>query len=327
VQGESAAGRIAAAIRAVGRLAGARSIDALLVTRGGGSREDLWAFNERAVAEAIVASPVPVVAAIGHETDVSIAELVADVRCATPTQAAVRLTPDREALLEQWASVARRLGSAAGRRASESRARVERAERRPLMRQPERLVADRAQRLSALTRGLETAATGAVREARVRVERARAGLARAPGADARRAATRVGSVAARLEAAMHARLRRRNPAASAARLRRAAHAALSAAARREDEAGRTLEAVGPIAVLRRGFTVTLDAQGRVVRSAEAAGDAGTLETRWADGSVRSRVEGAGNAGPTRPTPPAPPPRRRKPRRDGDGHSADQLGLF
>src|SRR5690606_204724 len=102
---------VAAAIDWISREHEALGVDAVIVTRGGGSMEDLWAFNERVVAEAIVRCDIPVVAAIGHETDTTIAELVADERCATPTQAAMRLTPDRASLDEQLAQLHRRLAS------------------------------------------------------------------------------------------------------------------------------------------------------------------------------------------------------------------------
>ena len=322
MQGQGAGVRIAAAIEGAGRLARAEGVDAILVTRGGGSREDLWAFNERVVAQAIVRSPVPVVAAIGHETDVTIAELVADARSATPTQAAVRLTPDREAMLEQWSSVARRLSSATSRRVGEAETRIERLERRPAVRRPELMLIARRDRAAALRDRLVSVSTGLVRDAQVRVERAGSKLARAPGSDARRAATRLGSASARLESAMRARLLARDPSEAAMRLKRAAAVTLARAARREDKAARTLEAVGPVAVLRRGFTVTLDAEGRLVRSADEASERGVLETRWADGSVRSRVEGSGAAG---PTPPASKPSRRKRRTGDDGR--DQMDLF
>lgn len=116
VQGEGAAQEIADAIRWLGGNHQRLGVEAILVTRGGGSTEDLWAFNERIVADAIVHSPVPIVAAIGHETDTTIAELVADLRAATPTQAAMRLTPDRGALLEQLDSLHAQLRTALSRR-------------------------------------------------------------------------------------------------------------------------------------------------------------------------------------------------------------------
>ncbi len=100
VQGDGAAQDISAVFRWLGREHRRLGVEVILLTRGGGSKEDLWTFNERVVAEAIVRSPIPVVAAIGHEVDFTIAELVADERAATPTQAAMKVTPDTPALLE-----------------------------------------------------------------------------------------------------------------------------------------------------------------------------------------------------------------------------------
>ncbi|HAW96697.1 MAG TPA: exodeoxyribonuclease VII large subunit, partial [Phycisphaerales bacterium] len=101
VQGDDAPGQIAAAITKLDRNAEALGIDAILVTRGGGSREDLWAFNERIVADAAFACRTPLIAAIGHEVDTSVIELIADRRASTPTQAAMFLIPDRTELLGQ----------------------------------------------------------------------------------------------------------------------------------------------------------------------------------------------------------------------------------
>ncbi|MHC4975585.1 MAG: exodeoxyribonuclease VII large subunit [Planctomycetota bacterium] len=109
VQGENATPSIARALRDIRDNHVRLGIDACIVTRGGGSIEDLWAFNELEVAEAIFGCPIPVVCAIGHETDTTIAELVADERAATPTQAAMRLSPDRGALDEQLMSMSNRL--------------------------------------------------------------------------------------------------------------------------------------------------------------------------------------------------------------------------
>ncbi|HQR61372.1 MAG TPA: exodeoxyribonuclease VII large subunit, partial [Methylophilaceae bacterium] len=103
VQGKGAAELIAQAIRTAGQRA---ECDVLIVCRGGGSMEDLWQFNEEIVARAIVDSPVPVVSGIGHETDFTIADFVADVRAPTPTAAAELVTPDGTALLRQIAQTA-----------------------------------------------------------------------------------------------------------------------------------------------------------------------------------------------------------------------------
>ncbi|MBL0926326.1 MAG: exodeoxyribonuclease VII large subunit [Phycisphaerales bacterium] len=124
VQGEGAAADIARALDWLGEHHRAMRIDAIILTRGGGSIEDLWAFNERAVADAVRRCPVPIVAAIGHETDVTIAELVADERAATPTQAAMRLTPDRAALAEQVEQLGARLSQSLVRSAGRARDRL-----------------------------------------------------------------------------------------------------------------------------------------------------------------------------------------------------------
>ncbi|MCM2334972.1 MAG: exodeoxyribonuclease VII large subunit, partial [Anaeromyxobacteraceae bacterium] len=105
VQGEGAAATVAEAVQALGRA----GVDVIVVTRGGGSQEDLWAFNDERLARAIAASPVPVVSAVGHETDVSVADLVADVRAATPTHAAQLVAPVRDDLLAGLAALRGRL--------------------------------------------------------------------------------------------------------------------------------------------------------------------------------------------------------------------------
>ena len=110
VQGAGAAADIAAGIADLNRLGG---VDVLLVGRGGGSLEDLWAFNEEVVARAIVASRVPVVSGVGHEIDVTIADLVADRRAATPTAAAAAAVPERERLRAPGRGLARRPGRGA----------------------------------------------------------------------------------------------------------------------------------------------------------------------------------------------------------------------
>lgn len=122
VQGEGAADEIAAAIDLFGRTG---LVDVLIVGRGGGSVEDLWAFNEEAVARAIAASPVPVVSAVGHETDVTIADLVADLRAPTPSAAAEAAVPDGAALRRQLGATFERMQAALAGRAAYVRECVE----------------------------------------------------------------------------------------------------------------------------------------------------------------------------------------------------------
>ena len=152
VQGEAAAAQIARAIQVANTRA---ECDVLIVGRGGGSLEDLWAFNEEVVARAIFASLLPVVSGVGHETDFTIADFVADVRAPTPTAAAVAASPDCEALGEAVATLRRRMARDA-RRAVETRQQRLDALARRLLTPAERLARDR-ERLGQFARRLRRA--------------------------------------------------------------------------------------------------------------------------------------------------------------------------
>jgi len=152
VQGETAGAQIARAIK----VANARAeCDVLIVCRGGGSLEDLWAFNEEVVARAIVASRLPVVSGVGHETDFSIADFVADLRAPTPTAAAVAASPDREALSAEVAALRRRLARDMRRIVEVGAQRLDAATRR-LLTPAERLARNR-ERVAQLARRLRIA--------------------------------------------------------------------------------------------------------------------------------------------------------------------------
>jgi exodeoxyribonuclease VII large subunit len=154
VQGPQAPADIAAALRDLGRQPG---LDVAIVARGGGSMEDLWAFNDERVARAIYAFPVPIVSGVGHETDETIADLVADLRAATPSNAAERTTPDSIQLRRVLVSIERSMCMAAGERLGEQSVRINSAIRRmdlglPDLREHSRSVAILARELQA---GLE----------------------------------------------------------------------------------------------------------------------------------------------------------------------------
>jgi exodeoxyribonuclease VII large subunit len=167
VQGDGAALEVAAALKLLNHFHTTRELplDAIVVGRGGGSTEDLWAFNEEAVADAIYHSVVPVVSAVGHEIDVSVADLVADYRAETPSAAVVALTPDRREMTAGLLELRTRLYEAVERRVDLARERVEQLATRPALGRPLKRVRELEQRLDDTAQRLERAANQQVIQA------------------------------------------------------------------------------------------------------------------------------------------------------------------
>jgi exodeoxyribonuclease VII large subunit len=175
VQGDGAAAEIAAAIHTANRLP--LEIDCLVVTRGGGSLEDLWAFNEEAVVRAIFASRIPVVSAIGHEIDVTLADLVADVRALTPSEAAELIAPAAEEMSARLRQVGKRLMAAMRWRAASGRARLDAIAAHRALRRPFQRVQDLARRLDELELRAGRAMRNRLRQGRRHLDQAAAHLA------------------------------------------------------------------------------------------------------------------------------------------------------
>jgi exodeoxyribonuclease VII large subunit len=169
VQGEASEAEIVAALARVSGFPGREDVDVVLLVRGGGSLEDLMSFNSERVARAIDACPVPVVSGVGHEVDVTIADLAADVRASTPSSAAARVLPDRHAVAATLSRGGRRLEAAARGSVRDARRRLAR-ERDAL-----RVLAPTT-RLAAQRARLQTALRGLVREVRGDLERRRSQL-------------------------------------------------------------------------------------------------------------------------------------------------------
>jgi exodeoxyribonuclease VII large subunit len=173
VQGESAAPEIAGALDSLSRAAG---IDLVIVGRGGGSLEDLWAFNDEEVARAIHRSTIPVISAVGHETDVTIADFVADRRAATPTMAAEIAVPLRSSVVERVDQAAARLSRAVNATVDERRRRLDELLRSYALGQVRGRVERSLQLLDYATERLARSAAGRVREHRAALERLAATL-------------------------------------------------------------------------------------------------------------------------------------------------------
>jgi len=229
VQGETAAAEIAAALRSVHVIPG---VELVIAGRGGGSLEDLWAFNEEVVARAIFDCRVPVVSAVGHEIDVTIADLVADVRALTPSEAAERVVPHASEVRAELLGIQRHLAQALRGCAAAARARLEALSSRRVLMRPAEKLHERARQIDELELRARRALANCFRHARQELATA---------------------------------------------------------------AGR-LDALSPLNVLERGYSVTrLLPSGTVVRSTEQVQPGDLLETRLHSGKLTSRVEAVDDA--------------------------------
>ena len=195
VQGEAAPREL---VQALALAAQRREVEVLLLCRGGGSLEDLWAFNDEALARAIATSPLPVISAVGHETDFTIADFVADLRAPTPTAAAELVTPAREDCLAVLAALAHRLRAAQARRLDAAAQRLDQAALR--LARPAQVLAQRRRQLALLGQRLAWAPGQQVRASRDRQQALAQRLMRAAQVRCQRAEQQWGAWQARLVA-------------------------------------------------------------------------------------------------------------------------------
>lgn len=269
VQGASAAAEIIAALQLAGRRA---ECDVLILARGGGSLEDLWAFNDEALARAIVASPIPVVSGVGHEIDFTIADFAADVRAPTPSAAAEIVTPHSEEWLKSFQRLGLRVQRGMHRRLDAQGERLRWLSGRAALVSPSARLAQQMQRLDDFEQRMARALRQILADRRSDLAARQSRLWQAsPVARVRDIAARHGALQARLQAAAHEQLRR--------------------ARERLLPLVRTLNAVSPLATLDRGYAIVSTASGDILRDAADA-PAGTLiEARLARGRIRAKVEG------------------------------------
>ena len=255
-------------------------VDLILIARGGGSLEDLAGFNAEALARAIAASELPVVSAIGHETDFTIADFVADLRAATPSAAAELITAAQHRIEERVELLAARVLQAIRYQLMLARQRLTALSISQLQNRLQALIGRRAQRLDDLRHRLQAAAN---RHLRARANRLTV------------LATRIQSQ----NPAVRLALARRRLEAAAQSLRRLAHSTITARASRLDRARARLDALSPLAVLNRGYALVYiqngTADGQLLRNAADAHPGQTIRARLAQGSVSAEVKSTNSA--------------------------------
>jgi exodeoxyribonuclease VII large subunit len=267
VQGREAPPAIVAMLR---KASASRRHDVLLLTRGGGSLEDLMAFSDEAVARAVHASAVPVVSAVGHEIDFSIADFVADLRAATPSAAAELLVPDAVALRRHLGQLAQRLQLLQRRRLQAQTQRVDHLFARLQAQRPQARLARDRQRLDQLHRRLHAALREQTRTRAIRLDRLHARLL------AQHPRQRLQLLQRRLDERERLLLQSMNHRLERARLTLR-------------QSARALQAVSPLATLERGYAIVFDSDGRVLRSAKDAPPGTPLRARLAEGELALKV--------------------------------------
>ncbi len=268
VQGAAAAPAIVKALDALPRRA---PVDVVLLVRGGGSLEDLWSFNEEAVARAIRACRVPVICGVGHETDVTIADFAADLRAPTPTAAAERVAPDVGDWRETIDRQARRIADALQRQVRQNHERLRSLEARVQNQHPRRRLQDAAQRLDELLQRAPHLLSARIDHRRQRTEHLAARLAaHAPAAAIQQHRHQLAALQARLVSTQQRRL--------------------ANADARWQRSTAQLDSLNPREVLKRGYAIALDGEGRALTDAATTSSGAALRLILSRGELDARVE-------------------------------------
>ncbi len=268
VQGDLAAPQIVAAIEKANRLTD--PVDAIIVGRGGGSLEDLWAFNEESVARAIFASEIPIVSAVGHEVDVTIADYVADVRAPTPSAAAELLSPDQNEVRQWLNSFEQQLAREISDRIADERQRADWLRAR--LRHPGERLDEQSQRLDELELRLVQSTRTAIKTARLQLASGQSALHQHnPEHSLARYQDRLQQLSARLKRVMNE--------------------SVSAQQNRLQSVIQSLDVVSPLATLSRGYSIVSDTKnGELIRSQQQIHTGDRITARLGEGSLECIVE-------------------------------------
>ncbi|WP_312973945.1 exodeoxyribonuclease VII large subunit [Atlantibacter sp.] len=269
VQGDDAPAQIVHAIELANQRA---ECDVLIVGRGGGSLEDLWSFNDERVARAIFASRIPIVSAVGHETDVTIADFIADLRAPTPSAAAEVVSRNQQELLRQIQGQQQRLEMAMDYFFANLQQRFTRLHHRLQQQHPQLRLARQQTTLERLRQRLNNAVENRLRQGTQQHQRVTQRLyQQQPQGRIHRAQTRIQQLEYRLSQVITARL--------------------GGTKQRFGTAIAQLEAVSPLATLARGYSVTTATDGKVLKKSKQVKAGDTLTTRVEDGLIESQVTG------------------------------------
>jgi exodeoxyribonuclease VII large subunit len=270
VQGDTAAARIASMIELANRR---QECDVLILARGGGSLEDLWAFNEEVVARAVYASKIPIVCGVGHETDITIADFTADLRAPTPSAAAELVSPDRMEWLQRLTHMQQRIHSLTMNRLQTRQQRLDNLEKR--LQHPGRRLQTISQRLEQTGRLLVAAMNAHLATSRQQLQESRGRLLQ------NTPLYRIQNSSQRNSALQH-------------RLRRSILARLHAAGQRFTALSHNLHTVSPLATLGRGYAIVRSTDGNILRRASDVVTGDRIQARLATGSLNCLVESIEN---------------------------------
>jgi exodeoxyribonuclease VII large subunit len=273
VQGEGAALEISNMIDYLSSRAVELKVDVMIIGRGGGSLEDLWEFNEEIVARSIFQSQIPVISAVGHEIDFTIADFVADRRAPTPSAAAEIVAPDLLTLQGELISRRSALDRLIRQALEIRQIRWQRLAGMPYLRDPRRLIVERQQRVDHLEMRLLQIGKSIFQERRSRIEKMLAFLS-----------------AFRSDRLLQAK--RGELAALKMRLTRIVSSNVELRKNRASELANCIRLLGPQQTLERGYSITLGANGHIIRSIQALAEGDRIQTKLADGDVKSVVEKA-----------------------------------
>ena len=275
VQGEGAAGEIADMIRYLDRHRVSLAVDVIIVARGGGSLEDIWEFNEEVLARTIYGCDLPIISAVGHEIDFTIADFVADLRAPTPSAAAELVAPSQEFLENSLTAKQAALVRLAKQAVEVGVLRLNRLKEARGLRDPSTLMQDRQQKVDQIEARLLQLLRWTVEHHRTHTNRLASLLqAYQPAQVVVRRRAEVGGIQARLENAAKYQLER--------------------AKQELVSLERSIALLGPEQTLRRGYSITRKMNGEILQRSEDVKPGDEILTRLAEGEVRSRVETSGN---------------------------------